>query len=223
MILDMDGVLVDSEPIHGEAFKLFLEKLKVPYTEQFINDLVGHSVNHNIRTINETYLQERPLNVEEGVKIRDAIYLDLITSRPLRPLKGIEDLILICQQKSIKLGLATSSVHEQVDAILNSLSRNNNQGINFINTFEAVVGGDQVLKKKPAPDIYSKVIASLKVPNTECIAIEDSGAGIISAKANNIFCIALRNKYLKENDAQGADLIVNSIEEVTDMIKIDSR
>jgi len=99
MILDMDGVIVDSEPIHGESFKLFLEKLKVPYTEQFINDLVGHSVNHNIRTINETYLQERPLNIEEGVKIRDAIYLDLITSRPLKPLKGIEDLILICQQK----------------------------------------------------------------------------------------------------------------------------
>jgi beta-phosphoglucomutase-like phosphatase (HAD superfamily) len=49
IILDMDGVIVDSEPIHAESFRVFLKRLAVPYTEAFINDLVGHSVDSNIQ------------------------------------------------------------------------------------------------------------------------------------------------------------------------------
>ena len=125
IILDMDGVIVDSEPIHGESFGMFLDTLKVPYTEEFISDLVGHSIDNNIETINQVYLSDNPIDVLEGIRIRDTIYLSLITSRRLKPLDGIEDLVLLCKKKGIKLGLASSSVREQIDAILKSLSKNN--------------------------------------------------------------------------------------------------
>jgi len=218
LILDMDGVIVDSEPIHGEAFRIFLDKLKVPYTEEFISDLVGHSINHNINTINETYLADRPLKIEEGIKIRDSLYLDLITNRSLKPLDGIEDLISICKKKDIKLGLASSSVREQIDAILKNLSHNSDKRINFQTVFDITVGGNEVKNKKPAPDIYKKVMQSLGIDKNNCIAIEDSGPGILSAKANGIFSIALRNQYLKEKDALTADLIINSINDLVEMM-----
>jgi HAD superfamily hydrolase (TIGR01509 family) len=218
MILDMDGVIVDSEPIHGESFCMFLDQLKVPYTEEFISDLVGHSINHNIQTINKTFLQNRPLEIEEGIKIRDALYLSLINNRSIEPLDGIEDLILICKKKGIKLGLASSSVREQIDAILKNLSQNAKKKINFQTVFDVTVSGNEVLKKKPAPDIYHKVIQTLGIERDNCIAIEDSGAGILSAKANDIFCIALRNQYLKEKEAFPADLIINSINELVDIM-----
>jgi len=220
IILDMDGVIVDSEPIHGESFALFLDKLKVPYTEDFISDLVGHSIDSNIQTINQVYLHNNPIDLLEGIRIRDALYLSLITSRQLKPLEGIEDLLLLCKKKGIKLGLASSSVREQIDAILNNLSQNNKQNINFQTIFDATVGGDEVTRKKPAPDIYHKVIKILAIDRENCIAIEDSGAGISSAKANDIACIALKNQYLKENDSNTADLVINSIHEVVEMINL---
>jgi beta-phosphoglucomutase-like phosphatase (HAD superfamily) len=66
----MDGVIVDSEPIHAESFRMFLDNLNILYTEEFINDLVGHSVDSNIQAVNQEYLSENPLDIKEGVKIR---------------------------------------------------------------------------------------------------------------------------------------------------------
>jgi len=216
----MDGVIVDSEPIHCQSFRMFLNKLNVPYTEEFVNDLVGHSVDSNIQTINREYFSGDPLNIDEGIKIRDALYLSLITDQPLKPLDGIEDLIILCKKKDIKLGLASSSVREQVDAILKNLSQNNSYHISFQTVFDVTVAGNEVSQKKPAPDIYHKVIQQLGIDRMKCIAIEDSGAGIRSAKANDITCIALRNQYLKEKESLEADMVVDSINEVVDMINL---
>ena len=220
IIFDMDGVIVDSEPIHGESFKIFLDELNLPYTDNFINDLVGHSINHNIKTINETYLSHEPLEVEEGIRIRDEIYLNLITNQHLSPMEGIEDLMLICQSKGIKIGLASSSSREQIEAILKNLSQNNSRGLNFHTVFDVTVAGDEVEKKKPAPDIYKKATQLLGVSPENCIAIEDSGAGILSVRANNLFCIALRNQFLKEKDTRPADLVINSINEIVKLMNL---
>jgi HAD superfamily hydrolase (TIGR01509 family) len=219
IILDMDGVIVDSEPIHAESFHIFLDKLNVSYTEQFISDLVGHSVDYNIRAINQEYLSKDPLDINEGIKTRDALLLSLITEKSLKPLEGIEDLILICKKNNIMVGLASSSVRKQIDAILINLSQNNEHNINFQTIFDVTVAGDEVSQKKPAPDIYHKAIQTLAIDRKRCIAIEDSGAGIISAKASGIFCVALRNQFLKDNDASLADLVINSIDEIVKMIK----
>jgi HAD superfamily hydrolase (TIGR01509 family) len=218
LILDMDGVLVDSEPIHGESFRLFFEKLGVDCTEEFIHNLVGHSVNSNIQTINETFLADRPLDIEEGVKMRDSLYLELITNIPLKPIKGIESLILKCNKKGLRLGLATSSAREQIEVILNSLSKNGDHKIDYKNVFDVIVGGDEVANKKPSPDIYKKVIRKLGIAPDKCLAIEDSEAGLMSAKANGIFCVALKNQYLKIHDNLTADMIVDSIYEVVNLM-----
>ena len=197
---------------------MFLDKLKVPYTEDFIGDLVGHSIDSNIQTINQVYLHDNPIDLLEGIRIRDALYLSLITSRPLKPIEGIEDLLLLCKKKGIKLGLASSSVREQIDAILKNLSENNEQNIDFQKVFDVTVGGNEVSQKKPAPDIYHKVIETLGIERDKCLAIEDSKAGILSAKSNDITCIALKNQYLKENESNTADLVIHSIHEVVEMI-----
>jgi HAD superfamily hydrolase (TIGR01509 family) len=220
LILDMDGVIVDSEPVHGESFRMFLEDLKLPFTEKFVSDLVGHSVNHNIKTINETYLKYRPMKVEDGVRIRDALYLDLITSRPLNPIDGIESLLTLSKKAGLKLGLASSSAREQIEAILLNLTKNSDHGVNFQKLFDVTVAGDEVANKKPAPDLYRQAVQTLGVSTNHCIAIEDSGAGIMSAKKSKLFCIALRNQYLKEEEAKGADLIINSIHEIIEMLTL---
>ena len=62
VILDMDGVLVNSEPIHVESFKLFLKNLNLSYTEEFLHGLVGHSIDNNIESINQQYLKDNSID-----------------------------------------------------------------------------------------------------------------------------------------------------------------
>jgi len=214
IIFDMDGVIVDSEPIHVEAFQIFLDRLNISYTDEFVDNLVGYSIDHNIQTINNHYLSDNPLGISEGVEGRDKIYLELINQRELHPLEGLIELLKLCQVKGVRVALASSSTREQVDIILANLSQNKKFGINFTEFFKLSVSGDEVQVKKPAPDLYRMALFMLGEKTENCLAIEDSEAGILSAKSNNLFCIALKNEYFSMNRLKKADIIVDSISEI---------
>ena len=219
IILDMDGVLVDSEPIHEESFRIFLKRYNVSFTDEFIHSLVGHSIDNNIQMINQTYLSDNPLEIEKGVRLRDAIYLELLTNKQLVPMDGIEELVFHCRNQDIRLALASSSIRIQVDTILTVLSQNSPNKINYQRLFEVMVSGDEVKHKKPAPDLYRRALKLLNNSADECLAIEDSEAGILSAKANGLYCIALKNKYQKLEQLKSADYIVDTISEIVRLMK----
>jgi len=218
IIFDMDGVIVDSEPIHVEAFQIFLDQLNISYTDTFVDNLVGYSIDHNIQTINDHYFSENPLNISEGVKERDRIYLELINQRQLQPLEGLPELIRLCQKEGIRMALASSSVREQVDHILVNLSRNDRFGINFEDVFKLSVSGNEVQEKKPAPDLYQAALSLLNEKAENCLAIEDSEAGTLSAKASGLYCFALKNEYFTLNRLKKADMIVNSLHDIVDKL-----
>ena len=215
----MDGVLVNSEPIHVESFKLFLKNLNLSYTEEFLHGLVGHSIDNNIESINQQYLKDNPLDIAEGIRLRDALYLEMITQRPLKAIEGIETLVRLCQEKNIRLGLASSSVRKQVDTILNNLTENSPERIDYRTIFEVTVSGDDVPHKKPAADIYQRALMLLDVKADYCLSIEDSYAGIMSAKASGLFCIALKNQFLGIEEMKIADYVVDSINDVVNLIR----
>ncbi len=219
IILDMDGVLVDSEPVHAESFRIFLKHLDISYTEAFIDSLVGYSVDINIETINRSFLYARPMDVSEGIRQRNRIYLELINNLKLVPLEGIDALIAYCQEKGIKMALASSSGREQVETIMNNLSQNSKSQINYNEVIAVKVCGDDVENRKPAPDIYQHALKLLNIEAQKCMAVEDSEAGIRSAKANEIFCVALENQYLKHDKMVDADYVVSSIAEIVDLLE----
>jgi beta-phosphoglucomutase-like phosphatase (HAD superfamily) len=101
-----------------------------------------------------------------------------------------------------------------VDTSLKNLSGNDSNNMNYINIFEVTVSGDEVENKKPAPYIYDRVLKLLDVSADKCFTIEDSEAGILSAKSNGIYCFALQNQYLKPDQMVKADSIISSINEV---------
>ena len=214
----MDGVLVDTEPIHAESFRVFLKQLDIPFSEEFIDSLVGYSIDHNIQTINGIFLTDHPMDISTGIKQRDKIYLSMINQRVLKPMEGIESLLSYCRREGLKLALASSSVREQVDTILKNLTDNGPAGINYMNIFDVTVSGDEVENKKPAPDIYDRVLKILNISAEKCFTIEDSRAGILSAKSNAIYCFALQNQYLKPDQMDGADYIISSIKEVVKLM-----
>ena len=219
LILDMDGVLVDTEPIHIESFRKYISGLNIAADEQFLADLVGHSVESNIVDVNNTYLAHAPVPLAEGVKLREKLYLDLLKASNIGPMPGLEVLLKACLERNIQLGLATSSVMEQVQVIFDKLTTKSVFGIDYHNLFAVIVSGDDVKEKKPAPEVYQKAVSALGLMPSNCWAIEDSAAGIESARAAGLKCLVLKNQYIKKAAMTNADAVIDSLFEAAENIK----
>lgn len=209
-ILDMDGVIVDTEPIQLEAFRLFLNDYDIQISDSFLESLVGYSVEDNMVDIKQKFFHNKAFDIPSSITKRNDLYLKLIARQNLEPLPGVMELISFCQYKNVKLALASSSDQQQVETIMNRLANN------YQTIFETVVTGDDVHNKKPAPDIYLRVVEKLRLPAKSCLAFEDSRAGVESAKAAGVKCFAIRNRYAEEKYLQKADRIIDSIQEALD-------
>lgn len=212
-ILDMDGVIVDTEPIQLEAFRRFLNDYHIQVSKEFLDGLVGYSVQDNVTDIKKRFFQNQEFDIASAIQRRNEIYLQMIAQQELSPLPGVMELITFCQQQKIKLALASSSDRQQVDTIMNRLIQN------YRSLFHAVVTGDDVIHKKPAPDIYLQVVKQLQLPANSCLAFEDSRAGVESARAAGVICFAVRNRYAEEKYLLQADRVIDSILEALDIIK----
>ena len=209
-ILDMDGVIVDTEPIQLEAFRVFLNDYHIQVSKEFLDGLVGYSIQDNMADIKKIFFLNKEFDIASAIKRRNALYLKMIAQQKLTPLPGVMELIAFCQQKNVKLALASSSDQQQVDTIMNRLVKN------YRSVFQAVVTGDDVIHKKPAPDIYFRVVEQLKLPAASCVAFEDSRAGVESGRAAGVICFAIRNRYAEEKYLQKADRVIDSIQEALD-------
>ncbi|MCD6374293.1 MAG: HAD family phosphatase [Caldisericaceae bacterium] len=220
VVLDMDGVLVDTEPLHMEAFARFLDQLKVPYDDQFLFSFIGYSVPDNIKKIYTEILNiTDPQIIEQGIKQRDQIYLDLLNSSPLRPLAGIEELIAFCKQKNLDVALASSSDWEQIDTIFRNLSKTSGGSFEPQAIFKVVLSGQDVKNRKPDPEIYLKVCRLLEKEPQHCLTIEDSPAGVTSAVKAGLTCFALKSHFVEENKLHHAHAVINHIGQVTQWMK----
>ena len=204
----MDGVIVDTEGVHLEAFRLLLDEYAIPYSKDFLTTLIGYSIKHNITTIKRRYNDLLTLPTDRAIQKRNDIYLALIAGRTLQPLPGVLNLVKRCQASDVKLALASSSERRQVTAVMKKTIPH------YTEVFEAIVSGSDVEKMKPAPDIYLAALEKLDVPAAAAIAVEDSPAGVSSAKSAGIYCYALRNNYITEEKLSAADSIVHSLQEI---------
>ena len=202
LVFDMDGVLVDSEPLHMRATQEVLRPEGVDLPWETFADYVG-------TTVEDTWTD---LIVRFGLKGRYEDYLQLydeavlrVLARPLEPEPGAWDVIAAARQRGKPLALASSSRLRWIEATL--------AGLAMRDVFAVIVSGETVRRGKPAPDIYLEAARLLRVPSQRCIAIEDAPRGVLAAKAAGMYTVALRKDY---NDPAGlapADTILNSLEE----------
>ena len=202
ILFDVDGVLVDSEPLFLSAINRLLveesvEPVSVQENEEF---LIG-------TTIGETWRQlklHRPLPrpTEEYIGRYDDIVRQVMQEE-LEPQPGVRELLAVCQARGLPKAVASSSLHMWVDLKLNA--------IGLTGAFDAVLGGDDVDHGKPAPDIYIKAANSLGFSPEECVAIEDSPVGIAAAVASGAYTIAVRTEYTRNLDVSRAHEILETL------------
>ena len=204
IIFDMDGVLVDSEPLFLNAINHLLAQEGIDPVSEAENQefLIG-------TTIQETWRQLKlrrplPLPAETYMQRYDVIVREVMMQE-LAPQPGVRALIAACRQRGLPVAVASSSRHIWVDLKL--------AAIGLTGAFDLVLGGDDVTRGKPEPDIYLKAAAGLGLPPEQCIAIEDSPIGIAAAVAAGTRTIAVRTDYTRHLDVSQAHAILETLED----------
>jgi beta-phosphoglucomutase len=203
VIFDMDGVLANSEPlINAAAIAMFRENRLVVQPEDFM-PFVGAGEERYIGGVAEKY--GFTLDLSRAKQRTYEIYLDLVPSK-LEAFPGASDLVLTCRQARLQVAVASSADRIKVVATLQKIGLP-------LESWDAVVTGEQVKNKKPAPDIFLSAAEILGVTPSECVVVEDAVNGIQAAKAARMRCIAVAQTFPAEH-LQMSDIVRNKISDV---------
>lgn len=203
-IFDMDGVIIDSEPLHFEVDLLTLAYFGAQGTKEDLERFVGMT-NPEMWAVLRDELQLAP-TVAEIIEYQLANKIERLTQDPHEPIDGIKELLEQLKQRQIPIAIASSSPRVFIEAVLKKFE--------IIDLFSCIVSGEEVPKGKPAPDVYLEAASQLGVRPQDCVVLEDSRNGIIAAKAAGMRCIGYVNLNSGIQDLSQADLIVSSVRDI---------
>ncbi len=199
----MDGVLVDSEAlINAAAIAMFKEKGLSVKPEDFL-PFVGAGEQRYIGGVAEKY--HFPLDLTAAKQRTYEIYLELVPSR-LKAFPGALDLVRACRAAGLQLAVASSADLIKVEANLIKIGLP-------LEAWDAVVSGENVSRKKPAPDIFLAVAERLNLPPSACVVIEDAVNGLLAARAAGMRCVAVAHTFPFKT-LRDADVVRRKIGEV---------
>lgn len=204
VIFDMDGVLIDSEPVHLEAFRRLMESLSVSFDKKYYLQFIGSTTDYMWeKVINDYHI---PLSQDELMKKSNEYVKEINGTEGYPVMQGAAELIKRLSSAGIKLAVASSSGMDRIESTLNRL------GIREL--FDCVVSGLQVKHPKPAPDTFLEAARLLCVQPDECIVIEDSVNGMKAAKRAGMICVMYENLSIGTVDSTYADYIIQGFEEL---------
>jgi HAD superfamily hydrolase (TIGR01509 family) len=179
VIFDMDGVIVDSHPVHREAWRTFLRALDRPVSEAELDFVLdgrkrGEILRHFFGELSEAAMREYGERKDEY--FRQA-------SLQVKPVPGVLKFMRMLAHGGVALGVATSASR--------SRTRNTLQNLGLLKQIRAIVTGDDVALGKPDPSIYARACAELKVVPGNALAVEDAVSGIQAARGAGLHCIGV--------------------------------
>jgi HAD superfamily hydrolase (TIGR01509 family) len=203
IIFDMDGVIVDSE-LHWKVVETaFLSSLLPAWGDSDQSQIIGLSMDHLYSLLVKDYdLQQ---SREQFLALYNEMANDVYLLRSAL-LPGVRELLVHLHHKSIPVALASSSPMRWIRLVLDRF--------HLQEFFRVVVSADDLQGEgKPSPAIYLLTASQLGVIPPQCIVIEDSRNGVLSAKRAQMYCVGLRNGFNEEQDLSQADLIIHNFSE----------
>jgi HAD superfamily hydrolase (TIGR01509 family) len=216
LILDVDGTLAETEETHRQAFNAAFAAAGLGWCwgRVVYKDLLRVAGGkERIRAFDRLRGGASTLSDAEIAELhtrKTAIYADLVANGgcPLRP--GVTDLITAAQERGQRLAIATTTSPANIDALLSSAF-----GRDWARMFAAIVAGDEVANKKPAPDVYLEALSRLRLSASDCLAIEDSGIGLAAASGAGIAVVISRSAYFSDDDFSAALVAIDDLTELT--------
>jgi len=204
VVFDMNGTIVDDEPVQLRASNDVMNRFGIDLTE---DDFIKHCVGRKPREwMSEMLPQVRDLQLEWLMAEREDAYarrVAAVVKDLARP--GAVDMIKsVAAHPEKKLALATSSSSHNAGVILGP------SGLNVMHLFDFVITGAEVKQGKPHPEIYDRVRKAFPAARS-FLVIEDTQQGVTAAKASRMTCLAFPNRFTAGQDFSAADLVVNSL------------
>ena len=215
LIFDVDGTLAETEGIHRRAFNAAFLECGIEWywdrcTYKRLLRVAGGK--ERLRVYARMQPPSHRLSGPQLIELHQAKtrhYARLIAQHTCRLRPGVEAFIRAAIARRQTLAIATTTTSSNVEDLLSRAL-----GGDWRRLFAAVVAGDEVARKKPAPDVYLAVLARLRRTAGECLAIEDSGNGLKAAAAAGIPVLITRSEFFRDDDFSSALAVVD---ELTDL------
>jgi len=208
VIFDMDGVIIDSMPLHMQIEQDMFEEYGIKISKEDHETFAGKTDYYMWGILKERFHIEP--SIDELTEMKVQRFIEKLDEVKLED--GIYEFILTVHREKYKLALASSNDRKIVDEVLKKF--------NLSEYIQVSVSGQEVVKGKPDPEIFLKAAEMLGVQANNCIVIEDAFAGVRAAKAAGMKCVGYRNPHSGNQDLSEADLIVDSLREISlDMIR----
>ncbi len=204
VLFDMDGVIIDSEPLHTKAFQDSMKQFGLDLTEDYLNQFIGRTDRYLVELLIKKFQLQQSVDTLLEAKNNKKRQYEKEIGYP--PVPYVKELIMDLSANHVKLAIASSSPMEAIHETVKTLG--------LSDYFDQYISGMDLKHSKPAPDIFLKAADSLDVSPLECLVIEDSTHGIAAAKAANMTCIGFYNPHSGNQDLSKADIIVEGFEEI---------
>jgi HAD superfamily hydrolase (TIGR01509 family) len=206
VIFDMDGVIVDTEPVHSYAYFQHFTELNIAVSPAMFTSFMGNSTRNTFQKLKELFPIE--LEVEDLIQRKRTIFNDAFDNKEdLYLIEGVEKLIKDLHQNGMQLIVASSAAKVTIDRVF--------RRFNLHQYFTHIVSGEDFPNSKPHPAIF-EFAADLSIASKEnCIVIEDSTNGVIAAKAAGLFCVGYNSENSKLQDLSLADVVVNHFDDLS--------
>jgi len=202
-IFDMDGVIVDSEPIHSQTKLATFQH----YGLRFDASELVHYMGRTSRALfGDVVRRAKRTDLDVGTMIayKHALYLDLLRhDEAVQPVAGTREIFRALAAAHIPAALASSAGRVVIDAVLEKFG--------LAGYFQSVLSGADLPAGKPDPAVYLLSAEKLRVRPADCVVLEDAASGVAAAKAAGMFCIAYRNPHSGAQDLSRADMVVDNI------------
>lgn len=205
VLFDMDGVLVDTEPLHRKAYFKMFSDVNINVDEDLYASFTGQStLNICRRLVNHFQLREVP---ELLVKLKRQHFKSLFENdSDLALIDGVLDIIKDYYANEVKLVVASSASMPNINRIFERFDLNQ--------YFMGKFSGADLKQSKPHPEIFLKAYEHTGCLKSECLVIEDSTNGIAAAKSADIFCVGFQSPHSSHQDYSRADMVISSFSEI---------
>ena len=190
VIVDMDGVIFDTERLYLEIWQSVFEKYGYKMTKELYITVMGTGRKNVIKTFLENFGDDLPIEKMYEEKDNQLFYIIENQGIPLK--KGVKELFSMLKEKNYKIALATSAKRDRVEKQIKDKW--------LKESFDAIVCGDDVEKGKPSPDIFLKAAKEIDVEAKDCFVVEDSPAGIKAAFSGGMKGIHVEDLKVADED-----------------------
>lgn len=204
VIFDLDGVLIDSEPMHCMADNQLLKELGIETPENYLDRFAGWTDSAMWQAIKTDYNITQSIALLKELQL--PVKLKLLHQSEFQAIPGAAEFLRDIKTAHIPIAIASSSPKLFIEAVIKK--------IKIEQYFDFLVSGEDVERSKPEPDIFLKAAQLLNVNPTECLVVEDSKSGTLGAKKAGMLCIGYRNPNSGNQDLSAADIIISDFNDI---------